>query len=154
MIQACADLPERRRTVAVLRACGAGTGPSSRLLAGGADLVVPAAAFGIVLERLVLGPALAHLAAGYATLALECRLSADATSWPAAALPAGSPSLGGPAGTRETVVGGWRGMTRRLTRSRAVAHAGYPGAVVLAGCGAVRLAGAGRRRLDAAQHMG
>jgi hypothetical protein len=42
-----------------------------RLLAGAViALVVPAALLGIVLERLVLAPALAHLAASYVTLSL------------------------------------------------------------------------------------
>jgi ABC-type antimicrobial peptide transport system permease subunit len=63
---------ERRRTVAVLRACGAGAGAVRRLLLGATlALVVPAAAVGIVLERFVFGPALSHLAASYAALALD-----------------------------------------------------------------------------------
>jgi ABC-type antimicrobial peptide transport system permease subunit len=72
LIQACAlTIQERRRTVAVLRACGGGSSAVRRLLAGAAAmLVVPAAAIGILLELLVLGPALSHLAAGYATLPL------------------------------------------------------------------------------------
>ena len=72
LIQACTlTVQERRRTVAVLRACGAGSGAVRRLLAGAAfALVLPAAAVGVLLERLVFGPALARLAASYATLAL------------------------------------------------------------------------------------
>jgi ABC-type lipoprotein release transport system permease subunit len=72
LVQACAlTVQERRRTVAVLRACGAGAAAVRRLLAGAAlALVVPSAILGVVLERLVLGPALAHLAASYATLPL------------------------------------------------------------------------------------
>jgi ABC-type lipoprotein release transport system permease subunit len=72
LIQACAlTVAERRRTVAILRACGAGTAAVRRLLAGAAlMLVAPAALLGVVLERLVLGPALAGLAAGYASLPL------------------------------------------------------------------------------------
>jgi ABC-type antimicrobial peptide transport system permease subunit len=72
LIQACAlTVQERRRTVSVLRAFGAGTTAVGRLLAGAViALVVPAALLGIVLERLVLGPALAHLAASYVTLSL------------------------------------------------------------------------------------
>jgi ABC-type antimicrobial peptide transport system permease subunit len=63
---------ERRRTVAVLRACGAGPGAVRRLLLGAtAALLVPAAAFGIVLEKYVFGPALSHLAVNYATLVLD-----------------------------------------------------------------------------------
>ena len=60
LIQACAlTVQERRRTVAVLRAFGAG-GAAVRRAARGAvtALVVPAAVIGILLERLVLGPAL------------------------------------------------------------------------------------------------
>jgi putative ABC transport system permease protein len=72
LIQACAlTVQERRRTVSVLRAFGAGTTAVGRLLIGAViALVLPAAALGIVLERLVLGPALAQLAASYATLSL------------------------------------------------------------------------------------
>jgi ABC-type antimicrobial peptide transport system permease subunit len=72
LIQACAlTVQERRRTVSVLRAFGAGTTAVGRLLVGAViALVVPAALLGIVLERLVLGPALAHLAASYVTLPL------------------------------------------------------------------------------------
>ena len=73
LIQACTlTVQERRRTVAVLRACGAGAGAVRRLLLGAAlALVVPAALVGVVLERFVFGPALAHLAVNYATLALD-----------------------------------------------------------------------------------
>ena len=62
---------ERRTTIAVLRACGAGLAAVMRLLAGAAVVVVlPAALIGVALERLVLGPSLAGIAAGYATLPL------------------------------------------------------------------------------------
>jgi ABC-type lipoprotein release transport system permease subunit len=73
LIQACAlTVAERRRTVAVLRACGAGTGAVARLLAGAVlALVIPAAIVGALLERLVLGPALSALAANYAALPLQ-----------------------------------------------------------------------------------
>jgi ABC-type lipoprotein release transport system permease subunit len=72
LLQACAlTVQERRRTVSVLRAFGAGWSAVGRLLAGAVvALVVPAALLGIVLERLVLGPALARLAASYVTLSL------------------------------------------------------------------------------------
>jgi ABC-type lipoprotein release transport system permease subunit len=72
LIQTCAlTVAERRRTIAVLRATGAGGGAVARLLMGVVlTLVIPAALFGILVERLVLGPALAHLAANYATLEL------------------------------------------------------------------------------------
>lgn len=73
LVQTCAlTLSERRRTVAVLRATGAGTSAVRRLLAGVViGLVAPAAVLGVVAEKLVLGPALADLAAGYATLQLD-----------------------------------------------------------------------------------
>jgi len=73
LLQACAlTVAERRRTVAVLRACGAGAGAVRRLLAGAAlALVIPAALLGVLLERLVFGPELARLAANYATLPLN-----------------------------------------------------------------------------------
>jgi ABC-type antimicrobial peptide transport system permease subunit len=72
LIQTCAlTVLERRRTISVIRAVGAGAPAVRRLLAGAVvALVVPAAVVGIVLERFVLGPALARLAAGYATLSL------------------------------------------------------------------------------------
>jgi ABC-type lipoprotein release transport system permease subunit len=72
LIQACAlTVQERRRTVSVLRAFGAGWTAVGRLLLGAVTaLVVPAALLGIVLERLLLGPAMAHLAASYVTLPL------------------------------------------------------------------------------------
>ena len=63
LVQSCAlTLAERRRTVAVLRATGAGPGAIRRLLTGVvAGLVLPAALIGIAIERLVLGPAVAKL---------------------------------------------------------------------------------------------
>jgi hypothetical protein len=72
LIQACAlTVQERRQTVSVLRAFGAGGAAVRRLLAGAViALVVPAAVVGILLERLVLGPALSRLAASYVTLPL------------------------------------------------------------------------------------
>jgi ABC-type lipoprotein release transport system permease subunit len=78
LIQACAlTVHERRRTVAVLRASGAGPAAVRRLLVGAAAaIVVPAALLGVLLERLVLGPVLADLAAGYATLELTAGLLA------------------------------------------------------------------------------
>ena len=73
LIQACAlTVQERKKTVAVLRACGAGQAAVRRLLLGAVlCILIPAAVVGIVLERLVFGPALANLAASYATLPLE-----------------------------------------------------------------------------------
>jgi ABC-type antimicrobial peptide transport system permease subunit len=72
LIQACAlTVQERRRTISVLRAFGAGGSAVRRLLTGAViALVAPAAILGILLERLVLGPALARLAASYVTLSL------------------------------------------------------------------------------------
>ncbi|HSZ06652.1 MAG TPA: ABC transporter permease [Solirubrobacteraceae bacterium] len=63
---------ERRGAIALLRACGAGAGSVRMLLAGAAlAVLVPAALVGIVLERLLLGPAMAAIAAGYASLPLS-----------------------------------------------------------------------------------
>jgi predicted lysophospholipase L1 biosynthesis ABC-type transport system permease subunit len=72
LVQACAlTMQERRRTVAVLRACGAGPGAVRRLLFGAVcALVAPAALIGVLLERFLLGPGLSRLAAGYAALDL------------------------------------------------------------------------------------
>ncbi len=77
LIQTCAiTLQERRGTVAVLRATGAGFAAVARLLIGVVlALVIPAAVLGILVERLVLGPALANLAVNYATLELGAGLS-------------------------------------------------------------------------------
>jgi hypothetical protein len=76
LIQACAlTVQERRRTISVLRAFGAGGAAVRRLLAGAViALVVPAAVLGILIERLLLGPALARLAASYVTLPLGASL--------------------------------------------------------------------------------
>lgn len=73
LLQACAlTVQERRRTLAVVRACGGGGQAVRRLLAGAvAALLVPAAALGILLEQLVLAPALSRLAASYATLPIS-----------------------------------------------------------------------------------
>jgi putative ABC transport system permease protein len=73
LIQAAAlTVQERRRTIAILRACGAASAAVRRLLAGAMlALVLPAAAIGIALEWLLLGPALSRLAANYATLPLN-----------------------------------------------------------------------------------
>jgi ABC-type antimicrobial peptide transport system permease subunit len=72
LVQACAlTTHERRRTVAVLRACGAGPQAVRLLLCGAAvALVAPAALLGVALERLALGPAMSRLAASYASLSL------------------------------------------------------------------------------------
>ncbi len=112
LIQTCAlTVQERRRTIAVIRATGAGSGAVARLLAGVVlTLVIPAGVLGILLERLVLGPALAHLAASYATLEL------GAAYWQMAVVLAGLLVAGAVAvgwvtrqATRETVVKGLAG---------------------------------------------
>jgi ABC-type lipoprotein release transport system permease subunit len=67
---------ERGSAIAVLRACGAGPGSIRALLAGTAlAVIVPAAAIAVALERFVLGPAVAGIAAGYATLPLAADLA-------------------------------------------------------------------------------
>lgn len=73
LVQACAlTMQERRRTVAVLRACGASAGAIRRLLGGAVvTLIAPAALAGILIEWLALGPVLSKLAAGYTTLNLS-----------------------------------------------------------------------------------
>jgi ABC-type antimicrobial peptide transport system permease subunit len=77
LMQACTlTVQERRRALAVLRACGAGAGAVRRLLLGAVlALVVPAALAGVLLERLLLGPALSNLAINYATLELRAGTS-------------------------------------------------------------------------------
>lgn len=73
LVQALAlTASERRTTIAVLRAYGAGRGSVAKLLAGSAAAVVlPAALVGIALERLVLGPSMASIAVNYASLSLD-----------------------------------------------------------------------------------
>ncbi len=63
---------ERRGALAVLRATGADRVDLAALLAGAAAAVaVPAAVLAVLLETLVLGPFVARLAAGYASLPLS-----------------------------------------------------------------------------------
>jgi FtsX-like permease family len=60
---------ERRGAVALLRACGGDAGTVARLLLGAATAVaLPGAVLGVVLELTVMGPLVAHLAAGFASL--------------------------------------------------------------------------------------
>jgi ABC-type lipoprotein release transport system permease subunit len=72
LIQTCAlTVHERRRTIATIRALGAGAPAVRRLLTGAVvALILPAAILGIVVEEFILGPALSNLAAGYAVLPL------------------------------------------------------------------------------------
>jgi ABC-type antimicrobial peptide transport system permease subunit len=72
LVQALAlTAQERRGAIALLRACGAGSGSVRILLAGAAlAVLVPAALVGVALERILLGPAMAAIAAGYASLPL------------------------------------------------------------------------------------
>lgn len=72
MMQALAlTARERRGTLAVLRATGAGRGHVALLLGGVvAAATVPAVVAGLALQQWVLGPATADLAAGYADLQL------------------------------------------------------------------------------------
>jgi ABC-type lipoprotein release transport system permease subunit len=113
LIQACAlTVQERRRTVSVLRAFGAGAPAVRRLLAGAViGLVVPAAILGIVLERLVLGPALSGLAASYVVLPL------GASGAEIAAVLAGLALAGG-------VAVAW--VARQATRESVIAGMGTP----------------------------
>ncbi|MGI8904514.1 MAG: FtsX-like permease family protein [Solirubrobacteraceae bacterium] len=112
LIQTCAlTVQERRRTIAVLRATGASSGAVRRLLAGAAlALVIPAAVVGVAAEQLVLGPALAHLAASYATLALGAGVGQVAAVLAGLLVAAGVAVLWvGRQATRETVVEGLAG---------------------------------------------
>jgi len=72
LIQALAmTARERRGAVALLRACGGDARTVATVLAGAALVVaVPAAIAGVLLEWLVLGPLVARLAAGFASLPL------------------------------------------------------------------------------------
>ncbi len=113
LVQACAlTVQERRRTVAVLRAFGAGGAAVRRLLVGAViALVVPAAVIGILLERLVLGPALSRLAASYVTLSL------GATALEIVAVLAGLALAG-------AIAVAW--VARRTTRENVIAGMGAP----------------------------
>ena len=143
LIQACAlTVQERRRTVSVLRAFGAGGAAVRRLLAGAViALVVPAAVIGILLERLVLGPALSRLAASYVTLSL------GASALEIVAVLAGLALAGGiavawvarPDHARERDRGD--GRTVSLTRREAIMLGGA--ALLAAGCGSARSTSAG-----------
>jgi ABC-type antimicrobial peptide transport system permease subunit len=63
---------ERRRAVAILRACGGSRVQVLALFAGSAALVAALAApAGILLERFLLGPEVARLAVSYVTLSLR-----------------------------------------------------------------------------------
>ena len=62
---------ERRSAIALLRACGAGGWQVSAVFAGAAVVVtVVAAPIAVLLERLVVGPRAATLAASYADISL------------------------------------------------------------------------------------
>jgi ABC-type antimicrobial peptide transport system permease subunit len=70
---------ERRRAVAVIRALGASRAQVFTVLAGAAVLLaVLALPIGIVVERTLLGPAVAHLAVSYVTLSLAAGRNAVA----------------------------------------------------------------------------
>jgi ABC-type antimicrobial peptide transport system permease subunit len=109
LLQACAlTVQERRRTLAVLRACGAGGPAVRRLLAGAvAALLIPAAVLGIALEQLVMAPALSRLAENYATLPISASAAEIAAVLAGVAL-AGAVAVLWVARqvTRETVVAG------------------------------------------------
>ncbi len=113
LIQACAlTVQERRRTVSVLRAFGAGGPAVRRLLAGAViALVLPAAVIGVLLERFVLGPALSRLAASYVTLPL------GATGLEIAAVLAGLALAG-------AIAVAW--VARQATRENVIAGMGAP----------------------------
>ncbi|HEX3803535.1 MAG TPA: ABC transporter permease [Solirubrobacteraceae bacterium] len=112
LVQACTlTIQERRRTVAVLRACGAGGGAVQRLLLGAVlALVLPAAVAGVVLELFVFGPLLAHLAASYATLDLRATPTEVLATVIGLALASGAAILWvARSATRESVVTGLAG---------------------------------------------
>jgi putative ABC transport system permease protein len=76
LVQALAvTAAERRQSLAVLRAAGAGRRAITLVLAGAASAVLVAAIpTGVALERFVLGPLVSNLAAGYATPGLATPL--------------------------------------------------------------------------------
>ena len=143
---------ERRATIAVLRACGAGVGGGALLLAGAAvAVVVPAAVLGGLLERFVLGPAMARLAVSYASLGTRRRARRGRGRGRRARAPRGRRRAVGRA-PRQRASRSWRRSaddpararrSRGRTRREALAELGLgAAALMLAGCGA----GAGRER--------
>jgi ABC-type antimicrobial peptide transport system permease subunit len=101
---------ERRGTVAVLRASGAGRAQVASLLAGSAALVaVLATPLGVVLERVALSPAVAGLAADYAELPLGAGPTEIAVLvLGVAVLAAAATALVARRATRESIVAGLR----------------------------------------------
>ncbi|HEX2085292.1 MAG TPA: ABC transporter permease [Solirubrobacteraceae bacterium] len=101
---------ERRPTLALLRTVGAGRGALARVLGGAcAAVLVPAVVIGVALEVLVLGPAVASLAAGYAGLSLDPTTGQLALAAAVlAALGAAAVALVGRRVEREAVVAGLR----------------------------------------------
>jgi ABC-type lipoprotein release transport system permease subunit len=77
LIQALAlTAQERRQTIAIVRACGAGAKGVAALLAGAAvSVAIPATVGAVVLERSLLGPAMAAQAAGYASFDLSAGIT-------------------------------------------------------------------------------
>jgi ABC-type lipoprotein release transport system permease subunit len=72
LVQALAvTVRERRQTIATMRSTGAGVAAVARLLLGAVTVfLIPGLLLGLALERWVLGPFVASLAAGYADLSL------------------------------------------------------------------------------------
>ncbi len=157
LMQACAlTVQERRRTISVLRAFGAGAAAVGRLLAGAvAAMLIPAAVLGIVLERLVLGPALARLAASYAALPLGAGGARDLRrAGRACACRGGRGSVGRPAGhARERDLRAAAAMSG-LTRREALPSWARRRPALLAGCGSGGAGERGAARVDAAAHVG
>jgi len=92
LVQALAvTAAERRPTIAVLRASGAGRGTITLVMLGAAAAVVALAApAGVAIQRGVLGPIVADLAAGYATVPLGAGLGQILATFAALALIAAS----------------------------------------------------------------
>jgi hypothetical protein len=122
---------ERRATLALLRTVGADRGAVTAVLAGACAIVlVPAAIIGVALETVVLGPAVASLAAGYAGCRSRRRSGTSCSpsaGWPSSAAsrsrgsPAASPpSPSSPACARSRCEGARRrpGAARRPRRRR------------------------------------
>ena len=102
---------ERRATVAVLRSFGSGAGAVLRVYAGAALIaLIPAALAGYAVERILLAPAVARLAASYADLPLAAGATEAAVVGGALAL-VGALAAGWMAARtiREPIVAGLRG---------------------------------------------
>ena len=146
---------ERRSAIAVAARLRRRARVDPGLLAGAAlAVLVPAAVVAVLLERFLLGPAVAKIAAGYVTLSLAADARRDRAALPRPLARSGRwPSAGSSAGSAPSRSrGGWRERRRpHPARAAGRRRGGRPGP------GARRLRRGRRRalaqRLDPAEHL-